>query len=140
MTVIRLTDGLRRRVAGLGHDIGQLVCDRAASRASGASTITRTSGSVPLGRTSTRPVVAELGLGGGDLARDASSAIGSIATRDRHVDAAPGQPGHDGAASVGERPPGARHDVEHLQAGQQAVAGGGEVAEDDVAGLLAAER
>ena len=39
---------------------------RRPARLVGASTITRTSGSVPLGRSSTRPVAAELGLGLGD--------------------------------------------------------------------------
>ena len=47
-----------------------------ATRGVGASTITRTSGSVPLGRTSTRPVVAELGLDGGDLGGDAVGGVG----------------------------------------------------------------
>ena len=35
---------------------------------------------------------------------------------------------------------GARDQVEHHERGEQAVAGGGEVREEDVAGLLAAER
>ena len=44
------------------------------------------------------------------------------------------------AGQLGQRAAAAGDDVEHLQAGEHAVAGGGQVAEDDVARLLTAER
>ena len=105
-----------------------------------ASTITRTSGSVPLGRSSTRPVVAELGLGradrGGQRPRTRRpSALSTTADVDQDLRA----PGHH-RGQLGQRPAGARPSGQQLQRGQQAVAGGRVVEQDDVAGLLAAER
>ena len=86
---VQATDALRRdRVAhgrqpstsaadATAHGGGQALRRRSsASACVGASTITRTSGSVPLGRTSTRPCVAELGLDRGDLVGDALGGVG----------------------------------------------------------------
>ena len=58
----------------------------------------------------------------------------------RHVAQHLGQPGHRPPARSASGRPVRTIDVEHLQAGEDAVAGGGQVAEDDVARLLAAER
>ena len=71
----------------------------------GASTITRTSGSVPLGRTSTRPwspsSASTLAICRRSARRRRASALG-----DRHVDEHLRQPGHRRRGEVGQRAPG----------------------------------
>ena len=106
----------------------------------GASTITRTSGSVPLGRMQHPPVVAQLGLHRCDVRRRrrrrrrgpaaATRTLRSTCGR-RVIAARPASA--SGCARRGDH-------VEQLHAGEQPVAGRGQVAEDHVAGLLAAER
>ena len=109
----------------------------AASSSVGASTITRTSGSVPLGRIEHPAAAAEA------AARPRPTSAATLAARPspprtRTLTSTCGSRVIDGG-ELGERPPGAPHEVEHPEAGQQAVAGGGQVAEDDVTALLAAE-
>ena len=92
----------------------------AASSWVGASTMTRTSGSVPLGRIEHPAAAGKAPFGLVDLDRDLRGE--AIATAHRHVDE------HLGSrvmtdGEVGERPPGAVHEVEHPDAGEQAVAG-----------------
>ena len=65
----------------------------------GASTITLTSGSVPLGRSNTRPPAAELGFDLADLFPDSLGLGQTVAVRDGHVAQ------HLGAALQGRRPP-----------------------------------
>ena len=105
----------------------------------GASTITRTSGSVPLGRTSTRP---RLPSSASTLAISSANALGGVGHRrgDGHVDEDLRQPGHRRRRQLGQRPPRPAHGVTQDHAGQQAVTGRGHVAEDHVAALLTAQR
>ena len=92
---------------------------------------------MPDGRSSTRPPSPRRRFAAGDVVGDERL----------DVDAAPGQPhvaqhlghGHHDAGEVGERAAGPGDDVAEVDAGEDAVAGGGEVALDHVAGLLAAE-
>ena len=109
------------------------------ARAVGASTITRTSGSVPLPRISTRPWSPS---SASTAAMSSASVVVTskpfVATRtlwstwgSRVIAAS--------ARSASGRS-GATHDVEELHRGQQPVAGGGQVGEHDVPALLAAER
>ena len=109
-----------------------------ASSAVGASTITRTSGSVPLGRTSTRPRPLERrGLGLDVAARSPSTApVERGAVGEADVDEPLRQLLH--RVAVGEVA--ALERLERQQRGGDAVAGGHEAHVDDVAGLLAAER
>ena len=100
---------------------------------SGASTMTRTSGSVPLGRSSTRPAPPSVGSAVGDRPPQRRSAQRPRPGRPRDVAQDLGQPRHGRARELGQRPARAGDDVEQLQPGEQAVAGGGQVAEDDVA-------
>ena len=75
-----------------------------------------------------------------DLRPQRVGAVEPVAVGHPHVAQHLGQAGHHRRPA---RPAGARlrrDDVEQLQAGEQAVAGGGQVAEDHVARLLAAER
>ena len=106
----------------------------------GASTITRTSGSVPLGRTSTRPWPPSSASTRGDLGGDALGGVGHRRL-DRHVDEDLRQAGHRRRGEVGQRPsrPRGRRRASD-EPGQQAVARRRQVAEDDVTALLAAER
>ena len=104
----------------------------------GASTITRTSCSVPEGRSSTRP----------ESPSSASTALTASATAslsataqpigDGHVDQDLRQPLHDGG-ELGQGGAGRGHPGQQRQPGQQAVARRGVVEEDQVAALLAAE-
>ena len=108
-----------------------------ASASVDASAMTRTNGSVPLGRTSTRPSRPT-----GPRPRRCRPRGGRrprIPPSDPHVAQHLRQPGHH-PRQLGEGPAAAHHDVERLHRGEQAVAGGGEVAEDHVPALLAAER
>ncbi len=112
---------------------------RSAVRWSAASTITRTMGSVPDGRSSTRPVLpssasASAHRGGDDLVR-----VESVVVDVAHVDEDLRVDRHD-RGELGEGLSGARHLGHQVQAGEQAVAGGGEVGHDHVSGLLAAQR
>ena len=128
--------GPRAAVSGAGR-AGR--CRPSAPRPVGASTMTRTSGSVPDGRTRTRPPAPS----------SASTAATSAQNR-----AGPGQAGPVGHPHVAQHlgqldhhrrqlrqgRPGPGQDVEQDEPRQQPVPGGGQVAEDHVAGLLAAER
>ncbi len=83
--------------------------------------------------------VAERGLLGGDGIGEAvvgrrSAALSTPETLTRTC----GQPGDDGG-EVAQRATGDDHPLQHVQRGEQAVAGGGVVAHDDVARLLATE-
>ena len=106
-----------------------------ASSSLGASTITRTSGSVPLGRTSTRPRPSSSSLGGVDRRVDVLGALQRAAVAHAHVDEPLRQLGHRVALAqiaAGER-------LHRQQCAGDAVAGAVEAHLDDVPGLLAAE-
>ncbi len=96
---------------------------------SAASTITRTRGSVPDGRSSTRPVLPS----SRSASETAVASSAELVTRDLSTS------GTVYKRQVLERTPGLRDPRRQHQAGQRAVAGGGVVEDDDVAGLLAAE-
>jgi hypothetical protein len=106
-----------------------------ASSAVGASTITRTSCSVPLGPHENPPAA----LQGAALALDrlgqGGAVHGRVAVGDGDVDEALGQLAHRGA--VGQI--GAAERLQREQGAGDAVAGGDEAHVDDVAGLLAAQ-
>ena len=102
--------------------------------------MTRTTGSVPLGRSSTRPVAPEFGLHGVDLGPERGGAVERGAVGHLHVVQDLRHRRHGVGGEFGHRPARARHDVEQVQSGENAVAGGRKVAQDDVARLLAAER
>ena len=70
---------------------------------------------------------------GRDLVGQTRRRVGPSAARPRTLTQHLGQPRHRRVGQLGERPARALHDVEQLQAGEQAVAGGREVAEDHVA-------
>ena len=110
-----------------------------ASSAVGASTITRTSGSVPLARSRTRPGRAEFGLDSGDVVGHQLGHVGH-AGADAHVDEHLRQRRHRVRGDLGEWASRSLHDVEQRERRQQAVAGRGVVGEDDVTALFAAER
>ena len=107
-----------------------------ASSAVGASTITRTSGSVPLGRSSTRPRPSSAADSRSTAAWTSVGLLERAAVAHAHVDERLRQLLH--RVAVGQV--GAAERLEREQRGGDAVAGGHEVAVDDVAGLLAAER
>ena len=93
------------------------------------------------GRTSTRPSSPSSASTAATSARRARSATSSVAARrPRTLREHLRQPGHRRRPARTSGRPGAAHDVEQQEPGEQAVAGGGEVAEDHVARLLAAER
>ena len=103
----------------------------------GASTITRTSGSVPLGRTSTRPRPSSAAASRSIASRAAAVAAASArAVGHADVDEPLRQLLH--RVALGEV--GARERLERQQRRRDAVAGGHEAHVDDVARLLAAER
>ena len=104
-----------------------------------ASTMTRTSGSVPLGRSSTRPPSPSSASAAATSARRPRSSRSSGRWARRTLRSTCGSRSITDA-ELGERPAGAGDDVGEVDAGEQPVAGGGEVALDDVARLLAAER
>ena len=110
-----------------------------ASSAVDASTITRTRSSVPEGRSSTRPVSPSAA----SSSATAAASTGSSSVRDLSTSgtltSTCGKPGDHGG-EVGQRPAGRGHPLQHVQRGEDAVAGGGVLAHDHVAGLLAAER
>ena len=108
----------------------------AASPSVGASTITRTSDSVPLGRISTLPATREPLLGLPDLV--GHERRHPVDRGNRHVDEDLREPRHH-ARQIGERSSRALHEVEDLQAGEHSVTRRCEVVEDDVPALLATE-
>ena len=87
------TDGRASRPAAVGG----------LGRRSGASTITRTSGSVPLGRDEHAPVVAELGLHRRDLVGQRRRRGRIAAGGDPHVAQHLRQPGHGRVGQLAER-------------------------------------
>ena len=104
-----------------------------------ASTITRTTGSVPLGRSSTRPV-SPSSASASATARQTTSAPSAVARVGHgHVHQDLGDPLDQAGRELGQGPARPHHQVGQDQAGQDPVAGSGPVAEDDVAGLLAAQ-
>ena len=111
------------------------VGDHASS--SSPSAITRTSGSVPLSRISRRP----------EPFSDASAAAIACTHARMLQRRGPGEPHvlqplrqrREHPAHLAGRPALLDQHRQHLQRGQQPVAGGGEVRQDDVAGLLAAD-
>ena len=111
-----------------------------AAPAVGASTITRTSGSVPLPRTRTRPWSPSSASHRRDLRRPAAPARSMPLSATPTLCSTCGSRVMAASASSPSGSPGAVHGVEQLHGGEEAVAGGGEVGEDDVPALLAAER
>ena len=110
----------------------------AAASASVASTITRTSGSVPEGRTSTRPSSPSSSSTSRTRLQKAVSPRSWSAPPTATLRRTCGHPGeHRG--QLGERPPAPGHRVEEHDPGEGAVAGGGVIGEDHVPRLLAAE-
>ena len=104
-----------------------------------ASTITRTSGSVPLGRSSTRPASPSRASSSATADHTASASSSSSVSGTGTLTSTWGTRVDQAVEQLGQRRSGPGHQVGQDQAGQQAVAGGGQPAEDDVARLLAAE-
>ena len=128
------------------------ICPRAASTtpaswaatasawaSSRASTMTRTSGSVPLGRSRTLPVVAQLGLGLDHRLPHLGAVGQALGSGDGDVDQALGDPLDQAGRQVGQRAPGPQDQVGQRDSGQDAVTGGRAGPEDDVPRLLATE-
>jgi hypothetical protein len=138
----------------------------AAACSVGASTITRTRGSVPLWRNSTRgrrgllrrrfdhhphqgfgaalaqqhpAPPSERGFDGANLRPHRFRPGEGVAIVDGDVAEHLGQPLHHGGSQLGEGLPCSDHEVEQQQTGQHPVAGRGQVPKDQVSGLLAAE-
>ncbi len=86
----------------------------------------------------TRPVVGEVGFGGGDGGDDGGEGVERELFADLYVDDDLGEVGEVGD-ELAEGLAAAVDEVEDKQRGEQAVAGGGAGGEEDVAGLLAAE-
>ncbi len=101
--------------------------------------MTRTSGSVPLARSSTRPLSPSSAVTAATASVSTSSEADAVAIDVAHVDEHLRVDRHD-RGELGEGLALSRHLGHEVQARQQAVAGRGVVAHDDVAGLLAAER
>ena len=110
---------------------------RPTSASSSASAITRISGSVPLSRISRRPAPSSCRLGRGDRLLDALAAQRRGAGEAHVLQQLRQRREH--AADLARRASLLDDDRQHLQRRQQPVAGGGEVGQDHVAGLLAAE-
>ena len=106
-----------------------------ADSASGASTITRTSCSVPGFAQQHASGLAEFRLSGGDSILHALVIGATILVDVAHVDEHLRVDGHHGR-ELGERLLRARHLGDQVQARQHAVTGGGELAHDDVPRLL----
>ena len=103
-----------------------------------ASTITRTSGSVPEGRSRTRPVSPSSASASATAAASTkSSSARDLSTSGTLTSTCGSRVITD--AELGERRAGGGHPVEDVQRGEDAVAGGRVPAHDHVAGLLAAE-
>ena len=103
-----------------------------------ASTITRMTGSVPLGRSSTRPASPSLAFAAAAASATAGSAMAEVLVApdvQQHLRV----PGHQ-LRCGGDRDARAVNRRQQVQAGQHAIAGGGVVKLDDVPGLLAAKR
>ena len=120
-------------------DAGQRAATALACASSRASTMTRTSGSVPAGRRSTRPVVPQLGLHLGHRVPHLGAVGQALGLGDGHVDQPLGHPLDQPAREVGQRAARPPHQLGQRQAGQHAVARGRLRPEDDVARLLAAQ-
>ncbi len=105
---------------------------------SAASTITRTNGSVPDGRSSTRPVDPSSPLRLGDRGSDIRGGLHPRLVHVRNVDEDLRQPLHD-RGQLPQRTAGLRDPRRQQQPGQRAVTRGRVVEDDDVPGLLAAE-
>ena len=110
-----------------------------ATVASVASTITRSSGSVPLARSEHPAVAGEAGLDCGDLGGDLLGGVGD-ALDDGDVDEHLGQPRHRCGGEVGQAGTRAHHHVGEDDAGEQPVARRRPVTEDHVPALLATHR
>ena len=110
-----------------------------ACASSTASTITRTSGSVPDGRSSTRPVSPSWASAAGHGRRRprSSAAARDLSTPGTFTSTCGSRSHHPG--QVGQRPPGRATRASRCSAVEHAVAGGRVVEHDDVPGLLAAE-
>jgi hypothetical protein len=83
-------------------------------------------------------VLAQVGFGGPHVGRHLVQQVG-IPPVGAHVHQHLGQPGHGGGRQVPQRTAGALHHVEQAETGEDAVSGGGQVAEDDVTRLLPAQ-
>ena len=100
--------------------------------------MTRTSGSVPLGRSRTRPVSPSSSSAAGDgVLNDLVGARGRL-VHSLDVDEGLGQARHD-ARQLGQSLAGALEAGGHAQGGEDSVSGGGVDGVDDVTGLLAAQ-
>ena len=111
----------------------------AAASASVDSTITRTSGSVPDGRTSTRPSSPSSSSTSRTRLQNAASLRSGVGAVDRDVAQDLRHAVSTDVSSDSDRPRRAMVSRRN-DAGEDAVAGGGVVGEDHVARLLAAER
>ena len=119
------------------NDVGERSACASAAGRSAASTMTRTSGSVPDGRSSTRPESPSSASTSATAAASSRIVVEARGVDALHVDQDLRQPVHH-AGELGQRlpapPPG-----DQVQPGEHAVAGGRVVEQDHVAGLLAAE-
>ncbi len=100
--------------------------------------MTRTSSSVPDGRSSTRPVSPRRACAAATASRTAADDAHGLAVRHRDVLQDLGQH-RDDPGEVGQALAGLGHAGHHAQRGEQAVARGRDRGEHDVPGLLAAE-
>ena len=100
--------------------------------------MTRSAGSVPDGRTRTRPPPSEPRLGVADRPLDRRIALPLVLVAGLHGALLLGQQ-RDPRGELGERPAGPGHHPEHLERGDDPVAGGRVLEDDHVAALLAAE-
>ena len=125
----------------LADHVGEPVArPRGPASSVGASTITRTSGSVPEGRSRTRPRPPSSASSAATAAASDGSSSARVLSTSGDVDQHLGQPGHHRRRATAGPCPWPTIRCEHVQRGEDAVAGGGVLAHDDVAGLLAAER
>ena len=105
----------------------------------GASTITRTSGSVPEGRSRIRPASPSSASSSATAAAStASSSARALSTSGTLTSTCGSRVITDGQR-LRALCPVVGHPLQHVQGGEDAVAGGGVLAHDHVAGLLAAE-
>ena len=110
---------------------------RRASSGVAASTITRTSGSVPEGRSRIRPESPSLSCSRATASASSGSSVRSRSTPGTLTSTCGSRVTTEASSRSDDA--GAGHPLQDLQRAQDAVAGGGVLAHDDVAGLLAAE-
>ena len=101
-----------------------------------ASTITRTRGSVPLGRSSTRPSCPSSASALATASQTSAQSAQAPGLGDGHVDQHLGHPLDQALGQVGQGPAGPPHEIGQGDPGEDAVAGGRAGPEDDVPRLL----